>query len=163
PARRPDLSRAAAYRPGVTLLGPCRVTDGSVVHADRPQVERRRLIRRRRPEDAVRVTDPPGARAGEHRTSRRAAALEDSRDGGIARPVVETALRLVAVRQTPIGVAGESDRVQAGDLVMEGLEPRVVVVGVVDAPVVGELLPHQAGPQVGDRPVAVVDEVAIEP
>src|SRR5215510_16446741 len=45
----------------------------------------------------------------------------------------------------------------------EGLRPRIRVVLVVDAAIVDELLPHETGADIRDRPVAVVDVAAREP
>src|SRR5438552_2968596 len=60
------------------------------------------------------------------------------------------------VRQPPIVVAGEVHGVERRHVPPERVGPGVQVVLVVDRPVVRELLPHEPGVHVRDRPVPVV-------
>src|SRR5205823_7801802 len=96
------------------------------------------------------------AAAPRHIAARRAAVVERRGDGGDEVLVGRDAQQLAHVRQPPIGVAREVRPVERRH-VRERVRPRVLVVIVVNRPVVRELLPHEPGVHVRDRPVPVVD------
>src|SRR5439155_1309013 len=152
----PATAGAAPHGPnggGATLAAsPAEGVHVGVVEACEPRIRRTGDAGRGRPVVAV-----EGAAARGRGAARRAVVVEGGGHGRQDVLVVQDALQLAHVRYPPVGVAGEAHAVEHRHVPGERVGPRVQVVLVVDRPVVRELLPHEPGGHVRDRPVSVVD------
>src|SRR5205814_8418452 len=91
-----------------------------------------------------------GAATGRHVAAEGAVVVEGGGDGR------DDVLQLLHVRHPPVGVAREARAVESRDMLGEGVRPGIGIAHIVDRAIHAELLPHQAGIVVGDRPIPIV-------